>query len=158
MVIPRKPQQQSRRQNRRLASSSLLRRTDPMRMPLKLMMDLGRYMRGKKRAGEKYFPLVLMLEPLHACNLACIGCGRIVEYKDTIRDMMSLDDALFAAKECGAPIVSICGGEPLMYKHIVPLTRGLLERKRHVQICTNAILLERFVRHVEPSPYLSFNV
>ena len=57
-----------------------------MRIPLKLMMDLGRYMRRKKRAGEKYFPLVLMLEPLHACNLACIGCGRIVEYKDTIRD------------------------------------------------------------------------
>jgi len=130
-----------------------------MRMPLKLMMDLGRYMRGKKRAGEKYFPLVLMLEPLHACNLACIGCGRIVEYKDTIRDMMSLDDALFAAKECGAPIVSICGGEPLMYKHIVPLTKGLIEdQKRHVQICTNAILLERFVKQMPPSPYLSFNV
>ncbi len=130
-----------------------------MRMPLKLMTDLGRYMRSKRKAGEKYFPLVLMLEPLHACNLACIGCGRIVEYKDTIRDMLPLEEALGSAEECDAPIVSICGGEPLMYKHIVPLTKGLIEQqKRHVQICTNAILLERFVRQVPPSTFLSFNV
>ncbi len=129
-----------------------------MRVPLKQMVDLSRYMRGKKKAGEKYFPLVLMLEPLHACNLACIGCGRIVEYKDTIRDQMPLEAALASSDECGAPIVSICGGEPLMYKHIAPLTTGLLERKRHVMICTNAILLERFVKQVAPSPYLSFNI
>src|SRR5271167_3668734 len=126
-----------------------------MRIPLRQMIDLGRYMRAKKRSGEKYFPLVLMLEPLHACNLACIGCGRIVEYKDTIRDMMPLDEALASAQECGAPIVSICGGEPLMYKNIGPLTLGLIEQKRHVMICTNAILLERFVKQVAPSPYLS---
>ncbi len=69
-----------------------------MRIPLRQMIDLGRYMRAKKKAGEKYFPLVLMLEPLHACNLACIGCGRIVEYKDTIRDMMPLDEALHSAR------------------------------------------------------------
>src|SRR6266436_1536002 len=106
-----------------------------MRIPLKQMTDLGRYIQHKKRAREKYFPLVLMLEPLHACNLACIGCGRIVEYKDTIRDQM-----------------------PLKYKHIVPLTSGLLGQKRHVMICTNALLLERFVKHVPPSPYLSFNI
>ncbi len=130
-----------------------------MRMPLKLMTDLGRHIHRKKRAGEKYFPLVLMLEPLHACNLACIGCGRIVEYKDTIRDMMPIEEALGAATECGAPIVSVCGGEPLMYKHIVPLTTRLIEeQKRHVQICTNAILLDRFVRQVAPNPYLSFNI
>jgi len=130
-----------------------------MRMPLKLMMDLGRYVGRHKRAGEKYFPLVLMLEPLHACNLACVGCGRIVEYKDTIRDMIPLEDALSSAQEANAPIVSICGGEPLMYKHIAPLTQRLIsEQKRHVQICTNAILLERFVKQVAPSPYLSFNI
>jgi hopanoid biosynthesis associated radical SAM protein HpnH len=130
-----------------------------MRVPLKQMIDLGRYIGRKKRTGEKYFPLVLMLEPLHACNLACVGCGRIVEYKDTIRDMMSLEEALQSANECGAPIVSICGGEPLMYKHIAPLTTRLIEeQKRHVMICTNAILLERFVRQVLPSPYLSFNI
>lgn len=129
-----------------------------MRIPLRQMMDLGRYMRRQKKLGEKYYPLVLMLEPLHACNLACIGCGRIVEYKDTIRDQIPLEDALASSDECGAPIVSICGGEPLMYKHIVPLTRGLIERQRHTMICTNAILLERFVKQVEPSPYLSFNI
>ena len=129
-----------------------------MRVPLRLMIDLSRYMVRKKRSGDQYFPLVLMLEPLHACNLACIGCGRIVEYKDTIRDQMPLEEALASADEADAPIVSICGGEPLMYKHIVPLTKGLIERKRHVQICTNALLLERFVKQVEPSVYLSFNV
>ena len=130
-----------------------------MRVPLRQMIDLGRYMSRKKRAGEKYFPLVLMLEPLHACNLACIGCGRIVEYKDTIRDQMPLEEAVGAASEADAPIVSICGGEPLMYKHIVPLTKRLIEeQKRHVMICTNAILIERFVKQVEPSRYLSFNL
>ena len=129
-----------------------------MRIPLRLMIDLARYMNRSKRAGQKYFPIVLMLEPLHACNLACIGCGRIVEYKDTIRDQMPLEEALGAAEEADAPIVSICGGEPLMYKHIVPLTKGLIERQRHVQICTNALLLERFVKQVKPNAYLSFNV
>src|SRR5208337_4727257 len=78
---------------------------------------------------------------------------------DTIRDMMSLDEALHSAEEADAPIVSICGGEPLMYKHIGALTRGLIEeQKRHVMICTNGILLERFVKQVAPSPYLSFNL
>jgi hopanoid biosynthesis associated radical SAM protein HpnH len=129
-----------------------------MRIPLKQMVDLARYVRRQKSAGKKYFPLVLMLEPLHACNLACIGCGRIVEYKETIRDQMALEEALNASDECGAPIVSVCGGEPLMYKHIGPLTQQLLERKRHVMICTNALLLERFVKQVAPSPYLSFNI
>jgi hopanoid biosynthesis associated radical SAM protein HpnH len=129
-----------------------------MRIPVRQMIDLGLYISRKKRAGEKYFPLVLMLEPLHACNLACLGCGRIVEYKDTIRDQMPLDEALGAATESGAPIVSICGGEPLMYKHIVALTNGLIEQRRHVMICTNALLIERFVKQVEPNPYLSFNI
>jgi hopanoid biosynthesis associated radical SAM protein HpnH len=129
-----------------------------MRVPLKQMVDLGRYIRGKKKAGEKYFPIVLMLEPLHACNLACVGCGRIVEYKETIRDQLPLEEAIAASDECGAPIVSICGGEPLMYKHIAPLTTALIERRRHVMICTNALLLERFVKKVAPSPYLSFNI
>jgi hopanoid biosynthesis associated radical SAM protein HpnH len=129
-----------------------------MRMRFKLMTDLARYMSRQKRAGNKYFPIVLMLEPLHACNLACVGCGRIVEYKDTIRDQMPLDEALGAAEEANAPIVSICGGEPLIYKHIAPLTMGLLERGRHTMICTNALLIERFIKQVPPSPYLSFNV
>ncbi len=129
-----------------------------MRMRLRFMTDLARYMSRMKRAGKQHFPIVLMLEPLHACNLACVGCGRIVEYKETIRDQMPLEEALGAAEEADAPVVSICGGEPLMYKHIVPLTKGLIERRRHTMICTNALLIERFIKQVEPSPYLSFNV
>lgn len=129
-----------------------------MRMRLRFMTDLARYMSRMKRAGKQHFPIVLMLEPLHACNLACVGCGRIVEYKETIRDQMPLEEALGAAEEADAPVVSICGGEPLMYKHIVPLTEGLIERRRHTMICTNALLIERFIKQVEPSPYLSFNV
>jgi len=129
-----------------------------MRMRLRFMTDLARYMSRMKRAGKQHFPIVLMLEPLHACNLACVGCGRIVEYKDTIRDQMPLEEALGAAEEADAPVVSICGGEPLMYKHIVPLTKGLIERRRHTMICTNALLIERFIKQVEPSPYLSFNI
>src|ERR1700726_4070921 len=105
-----------------------------MRIPLRQMIDLGRYMRAKKKAGEKYFPLVLMLEPLHACNLACIGCGLLLEKKNTIGDQVPLEKPRSAADEAHAPIVSICGGEPLMYKHIVPLTKGLIERHRHVQV------------------------
>src|SRR5258708_19698070 len=97
-----------------------------MRIPLRQMIDLGRYMRAKKKAGDKYFPLVLMLEPLHACNLACIGCGRIVEYKDTIRDMMPLDEALHSAEDALSPIVSICRRHPLMYNHISTLSLRLL--------------------------------
>src|SRR5258707_14358252 len=97
-----------------------------MRIPLRQMIDLGRYMGAKKRAGEKYFPLVLMLEPLHACNLSCIGCGRIVEYKDTIRDQMPLEEALVAAAEADAPTVSICGCAPLMYNQIAPRAKGLI--------------------------------
>src|SRR5260370_25180688 len=101
----------------------------------------------------------MMLEQLPECILACIACGRMVESKETIRDMMPLDEALYSAEEAGAPIVSICGGEPLMYKHIAALTNGLIQdQKRHVMICTNAILLERFVKQVPPSPYLSFNL
>src|SRR5260370_15352277 len=71
---------------------------------------------------------------------------------------MPVEERLHSSEECGAPIVSICGGEPLMYKHIVPLTQGLLARKRHTMICTNAILLKRFVKQVTPSPYLTFNI
>jgi len=131
-----------------------------MRYSAKQMIDLGRLHARQEKSGQKYFPLVLMLEPLHACNLACIGCGRIVEYKDTIRDMMPLDEALHSAEEAGAPIVSICGGEAVdvqAYRGAdARADRGI--RRRHVMICTNAILLERFVKQVPPSPYLSFNL
>ena len=92
--------------------------------------------------GPKKYPLVLMLEPLHACNLRCSGCGRIREYADTLHQRMTLDDCLSSAKECGAPIVSICGGEPLLYNDIVPLVDELLKQGRLIYLCTNGLLLE----------------
>jgi MoaA/NifB/PqqE/SkfB family radical SAM enzyme len=89
---------------------------------------------------------VLQLEPLHTCNLTCTGCGRIREYSTSLKDMMSLEDCLGAAEECGAPMVSICGGEPLIYPHIEALVEGLLEQKRIVYICTNAMFMRKKMR------------
>jgi hopanoid biosynthesis associated radical SAM protein HpnH len=129
-----------------------------MRFPLKLQLDLFRYIAQQKRAGNEHFPLVLMLEPLHACNLACAGCGRIVEYEDTYYDKMSLQECFDAIDECGAPIVSVCGGEPLIYKPTPDLLQGCFERGKHVQLCTNAILLDRFMEKVPPHPNLTIQV
>jgi hopanoid biosynthesis associated radical SAM protein HpnH len=96
----------------------------------------------KKLTGTKKFPLVLMLEPLHACNLKCSGCGRIREYADTLGQRLSVDECLHAVKECDAPIVSICGGEPLLYPDIVELTDRILQLGKHIYLCTNGVLLE----------------
>ena len=85
-----------------------------MRFPLSLTRSMTAYLLRKKLAGEKFFPLVLMLEPLHACNLSCTGCGRIREYADTMHRRLSIEQCLAAAAECGAPIVGVCGGEPLI--------------------------------------------
>lgn len=96
-----------------------------------------------KILGRKYFPLVLMLEPLHACNLHCSGCGRIREYADTVGQRMSVEECLDSIKECGAPIVSICGGEPLIYPDIVELVDRTLKLGKHIYLCTNGQLMEK---------------
>jgi MoaA/NifB/PqqE/SkfB family radical SAM enzyme len=101
---------------------------------------------GHKIRGTKKFATVLQLEPLHTCNLTCTGCGRIREYSTSLKDMMSLDDCLGAATECKAPMVSICGGEPLIYPYIEALVEGLLEQKRIVYICTNAMFMRKKMR------------
>lgn len=129
-----------------------------MRFPVRLQYDLFRYIAKQRMAGRKHYPLVLMLEPLHACNLACAGCGRIVEYEDTYYDKMSLDECFQSMDECGAPIVSICGGEPLIYKQYPELIQGTLARGKHIQLCTNAILLDRFMEKVPPHPNLMIQV
>lgn len=129
-----------------------------MRFPIQLTFSVIRHLMKSRLKGRKRFPLVLMLEPLHLCNLACDGCGRIREYESTIRDMMSLEDCLARVDECDAPIVSVCGGEPLIYPHIVELVEGILVRKRHVMICTNGINLEKFLPKFRPSPYFTINV
>ena len=129
-----------------------------MRFPLRLQFDLFRYIAKQRLAGRRHYPLVLMLEPLHACNLACAGCGRIVEYEDTYSEKMTLDECFASIDECGAPVVSICGGEPLIYKPYPELVAGCFARGKHVQLCTNAILLDRFMEKVPPHPNLTIQV
>lgn len=117
-----------------------------MRFPLALTLKIAKYIAGKKIRGVKKFATVLQLEPLHTCNLTCTGCGRIREYSTSLKDVMSLEDCLGAAEECNAPMISICGGEPLIYPHIEALVQGLLEQKRIVYICTNAMMMRRKMR------------
>jgi MoaA/NifB/PqqE/SkfB family radical SAM enzyme len=117
-----------------------------MRFPLPLTAKIAAYVIGHKLRGPKKFATVLQLEPLHTCNLTCTGCGRIREYSTSLKDMMSLEDCLAAAKECNAPMVSICGGEPLIYPHIEALMKGLLAQKRIVYICTNAMFMRKKMR------------
>src|ERR1700689_2310911 len=117
---------------------------------------------GEKRAPHpminKRFPIVMMLEPLHACNLTCTGCGRIREYESTIREVIPPEECLKAVDECGAPIVSICGGEPLIYKDIGPLVDGLLARKKYIYLCTNGMFIRKRLPEFKPDPHFFFNV
>ena len=129
-----------------------------MRFPLSLTRSMTAYLLRKKLAGEKVFPLVLMLEPLHACNLCCTGCGRIREYADTMHRRLSVEQCLAAAAECGAPIVSVCGGEPLIYPDIEALVECLIEQRKHVYLCTNGVLLEKKLPGFRPSSRLLINV
>ncbi|MBN2475589.1 MAG: adenosyl-hopene transferase HpnH [Pirellulales bacterium] len=129
-----------------------------MRFPLSLTRSMTGYLVRKRLAGQRRFPLVLMLEPLHACNLSCTGCGRIREYADTIDRKLSVDQCLAAVEECGAPIVSICGGEPLIYPGIEELVGKILAGRRHIYLCTNGLLLEKKLHGFPPSNRLWINV
>src|ERR1700739_4120706 len=100
-----------------------------MRFPLSLTTTMVGYIAKKKITFQKKFPMVLMLEPLHACNLTCTGCGRIREYESTIKQKLTIEQCLDSVDECGAPLVSICGGEPMIYPGIGELVAKILERK-----------------------------
>ena len=117
-----------------------------MRFPLALTAKIAGHIIKHKVARTPKFAMVLQLEPLHTCNLTCTGCGRIREYSTSLKDMMSLEDCLGAATECGAPMISICGGEPLIYPKIEQLIEGLLEQGRIVYICTNATSMRKKMR------------
>lgn len=117
-----------------------------MRFPLPLTLKIASVIVGKKLRGVKKFATVLQLEPLHTCNLTCTGCGRIREYSTSLKDVMPLEDCLGAAEECDAPMVSICGGEPLIYPQIEKLVGGLLRQKRIVYICTNGVFMRKKMR------------
>jgi len=129
-----------------------------MRFPLSLTRSLTSYLFRKRRAGKKYFPLVLMLEPLHACNLRCAGCGRIREYADVLDQRLSVDQSLAALDDCGAPIVSVCGGEPLLYEPLDELLDKILERGKHIYLCTNGVLLAGRIDRLPRNRKLFINV
>jgi hopanoid biosynthesis associated radical SAM protein HpnH len=121
-------------------------------------MRIGAYLLKQKALGRERYPLVLMLEPLFRCNLACFGCGKI-DYPDAILNRrLSVKECLDAVDECGAPMVAIPGGEPLIHKEIGEIVKGIVARKKFVSLCTNALLLEKKLHLFEPSPYLFFSV
>ena len=129
-----------------------------MRFPWRLNYDLTKYIIVNKMKGIEKYPLVLMLEPTHLCNLACSGCGRIREYVDTIKEMMSLEECLKSVDECPAPVVTITGGEPFLYPDVFTLIEKVLERGKHIYFCTNALLLEKGLDSMRPHPNFTLNV
>ncbi len=129
-----------------------------MGIPFLKEMRIGAYLLKQKLLGRERYPLVLMLEPLFRCNLACFGCGKI-DYPDAILNRrLSVKECLDAVDECGAPMVAIPGGEPLIHKEIGEIVKGIVARKKFVSLCTNALLLEKKLHLFEPSPYLFFSV
>ncbi len=129
-----------------------------MAVPVSQMMTVISYVLSQKLKGVKRYPLVLMLEPLFRCNLACAGCGKI-QYPEHVLDRrLTPEQCWAAAEECGAPIISIPGGEPLIHPEMPEIVRGLMRRKKYVYLCTNAILLERKIEEYEPSNYLTFSI
>jgi hopanoid biosynthesis associated radical SAM protein HpnH len=127
-------------------------------VPLIQAYKVARYIAGRKLRGVKRYPLVLMLEPLFQCNLACAGCGKIDHPKEILQKRVSVEDALRAVDECGAPMVSIPGGEPLIHKEMPQIVAGIVARRKFVYLCTNAILLAKHIDEYEPSPYLTFSI
>ena len=114
-----------------------------MGIPLRQVARVGAYIVRQHLAGRKRYPLVLMLEPLFRCNLACAGCGKI-DYPEAILDKrISVADALGAVDECGAPVVVMAGGEPLLHKELPKIVEGVIARKKFAIVCTNALLLEK---------------
>jgi len=130
----------------------------PVGVPLIQQLRVGAYILGQRLKGNDRYPLVLMLEPLFRCNLACPGCGKIDYDDDILNRRLSVEDCLKAVDECGAPIVSIPGGEPLLHREIDKVVQGIVARKKFVYLCTNALLLEKKLDLFKPSPYLTFSV
>ena len=129
-----------------------------MGVSLRQKVKVGAYVLRQRLAGRQRYPLVLMLEPLFRCNLACTGCGKI-DYPDAILNKrLTVQECLDAVDECGAPMVAIPGGEPLIHKEIGEIVKGIVARRKFVSLCTNALLLEKKLHLFEPSPYLFFSV
>src|SRR5207245_9871966 len=129
-----------------------------MSIPVAQMVTVARYVLKQRLAGRERYPLELMLEPLFRCNLSCTGCGKIQYPASILNKNLSIEDCVHASDECGAPVVSIAGGEPLLHPQIGGIARELVARKRFVYLCTNALLLERKLDDFQASKYLSFSV
>jgi len=129
-----------------------------MSVPIRQVARVGAYVVKQHMLGRKRYPLVLMLEPLFRCNLACSGCGKIDYPAEILNQRLSVADALAAADECGAPVVSIAGGEPLLHKEMPEIVEGLLARKKFIYLCTNALLLEKRMDQYKPHPDFSWDV
>ncbi|MDX2031422.1 MAG: adenosyl-hopene transferase HpnH [Blastocatellia bacterium] len=129
-----------------------------MAITVRQAIAVGSYIFKQKFKGNRRYPLVLMLEPLFRCNLACVGCGKIQHPGEILKKNMAPEDAFRAVEECGAPVVTIAGGEPLLHPEIDVIAKGMIARRKFVYLCTNAILLEKNLDRFTPSPYLTFNV
>jgi len=129
-----------------------------MQIPLHEEFKIGSYILNQKLRGVKRYPLVLMLEPLFRCNLACVGCGKIDYPAPILNQRLSVKECLDAVDECGAPVVALPGGEPLIHKEIGEIVAGIVARKKFVSLCTNALLLEKKLHLLKPSPYLCITV
>lgn len=129
-----------------------------MGVPLRQQFSIASYLVKQKLKGRDKYPLVLMLEPLFRCNLACAGCGKIDYPDDILNKRLSVADCLAAVDECGAPVVSIAGGEPLLHKELPEVVAGIVARKKFIYLCTNALLLRKKMDEYTPSPYLTFSV
>jgi hopanoid biosynthesis associated radical SAM protein HpnH len=127
-------------------------------IPLLQKLHVGGYLVRQKLAGRTHYPLVLMLEPLFRCNLACAGCGKIDYPDEILNQRISVEDALHAVDECGAPVVSIAGGEPLLHKELPAIVKGIIARRKFVYLCTNALLMEKRMSDYQPSPYFVWSV
>ncbi|MFI7608408.1 adenosyl-hopene transferase HpnH [Micromonospora sp. NPDC049366] len=127
-------------------------------MPLRQSLRVASYLAGQKIRRRKRFPLLLELEPLFACNLKCAGCGKIQQPANLLKRRMPVEEAIAAVEECGAPMVSIAGGEPLMHPEIDKMVAELVRRKKFVFLCTNAVLLPKKIDKFRPSPYFAFTV
>ena len=129
-----------------------------MSVPLIQQYRVAKYILGKKVKRQTHYSLVLMLEPLFRCNLACSGCGKIDYPDEILNKRLSYQECMDAIDECGAPIVSIAGGEPLIHKEMPEIVAGFIRKKKFVYLCTNALLLEKRMDDYTPSPYLTFSI
>src|SRR5436305_9537714 len=129
-----------------------------MAVPVRQGARMGAYLLEQKLRRREKFPLLVELEPLFQCNLECAGCGKIQHPDHVLRRRMPVEQAVGAIEECGAPMVSMAGGEPLIHAEIDEIVRQLISRKKFVYLCTNAILMEKKLDRSEPSPYFAWAV